>query len=119
MGRSDANASIAQRVGLPAAVRTPGFAGLWVSASTGSFARVVSQLALSWVTIEATDSPFLVGVVAAARMAPQLVLGIPSGALADWLDRRLLIVGANAVTVVMLLLTIGLVNGGLLTTPVL
>src|SRR4051794_23573645 len=82
-GRSVANASIVRRVTLPAPFRIPGFAGLWVSASSGSFARVVTQLALSWVTIEATGSPFLVGVVAAARMAPQLVLGIPAGALAD------------------------------------
>src|SRR4051812_2609695 len=119
MGRSDANASIAQRVALPAPFRTPGFAGLWISASSGSFARVVTQLALSWVTIEATGSPFLVGVVMAARAVPQLVLGIPSGALADWLDRRLLIVGSNLVTFGLLLLLVGLASGGLLSTPVL
>src|SRR5215217_1480181 len=98
---------------------SPGFAGLWVSASFGSFARVVTQLALSWVTIEATGSPFLVGVVSAARMAPQLVLGIPAGALADVVDRRLLIVGANVVTIGLLLVLVGLASGGLLTTPVL
>jgi MFS family permease len=119
MGRSVAYARIAGRVTLPAPFRIPGFAGLWVSASTGSFARVVSQLALSWVTLEVTGSPFLVGVVAAARMAPQLVLGIPSGALADWLDRRLLILGANVATIGLLLLLVGLAGGGLLTTPVL
>lgn len=119
MGRSVAYARIAGRVALPAPFRIPGFAGLWVSASSGSFARIVSQLALSWVTIEATDSPFLVGVVAAARMAPQLVLGIPSGALADWLDRRLLILVANGLTIGLLLGLIGLASGGLLTTPVL
>jgi MFS family permease len=107
------------RLTLPAPFRIPGFAGLWVSASAGSFARVVTQLALSWVTLEATGSPFLVGVVSAARMAPQLVLGIPAGALADVVDRRLLIVGANVVTIGLLLALVGLASGGLLTTPVL
>jgi predicted MFS family arabinose efflux permease len=106
-------------VALPAPFRIPGFTGLWVSASTGSFSRVVSQLALSWVTLEVTGSPFLVGVVAAARMAPQLVLGIPSGALADWLDRRLLILAANAATIGLLLALIGLASSDMLTTPLL
>ena len=73
-----------------------GFAGLWVSASAGSFARTTTQLAFAWLTLQATDSPFLVGVVAAARMAPQLVLGIPAGIVADYVDRRTLLVAANA-----------------------
>jgi MFS family permease len=119
VGRTEANASIVGRAALPAPFRIPGFAGLWVSASSGSFARVVTQLALSWVTLEATGSPFLVGVVSAAPMAPQLVLGIPAGALADALDRRLLIVGANAATIGLLLVLVGLAGGGLLTIPVL
>jgi MFS family permease len=109
-----ASSSIARRVTLPAPFRIPGFAGLWVSASTGSFARVVTQLALSWVTIEATGSPFWVGVVTAARMAPQLVLGIPAGALSDSVDRRWLLVGANAATIGVLLVLMGLASGGLL-----
>jgi MFS family permease len=97
----------------------PGFGGLWVSASSGSFARVVTQIALSWITLEATGSPFLVGVVAAARMAPQLVLGIPAGALADWFARRTLIVAANATGVVLLLALVALAVAGLLSPLVL
>ena len=104
---------------LPAAFTIPGFTALWVSASSASFARIVTQLALSWITLEATGSPFVVGVVTAARMAPQLVLGIPAGALSDWLDRRLLVVAANGLSVVLLLALVGLAAGGLLTTPVL
>jgi MFS family permease len=104
---------------LPAPFSIPGFAALWVSASSASFARVVTQIALSWITLEATGSPFVVGVVMAARMVPQLVLGIPAGALADWLDRRLLIVATNALSVALLLALVGLAFGDLLTTPVL
>jgi MFS family permease len=104
---------------LPAAFTIPGFAALWVSASSASFARIVTQLALSWITLEATGSPFVVGVVMAARMVPQLVIGIPAGALADWLDRRLLVVAANGLSVVLLLALVALAAGGLLTTPVL
>ena len=46
---------------------------------------------------------FFVGVIAAVRMAPQLVIGIPSGALADWLDRRLLIAVSNGLNAILLL----------------
>ena len=118
-GRSDANATIRGRAMVPAPFTIPGFAGLWVSASSASFARIVTQVALSWITLEATGSPFVVGVVAAARMSPQLVIGIPAGALADWLDRRLLIAASNGLSVVLLLVTAGLAAGSLLTTPVL
>jgi MFS family permease len=104
---------------LPAPFTIPGFAALWISASSASFARVITQLALSWITLEATGSPFVVGVVTAARMAPQMVIGIPAGALSDWLDRRLLVVAANGLSVVLLLGLVGLSAAGLLTTPAL
>lgn len=104
---------------MPAPFRIPGFGGLWVSGSLASFSRVVTQLALNWVTLEVTGSPFMVGMVSAARMAPQLVFGIPSGALADSMDRRLMILLANGSGVALLLVTIGLSVGGLLTAPVL
>jgi MFS family permease len=104
---------------LPAPFTIPGFAALWVSASSASFARIVTQIALSWITLEATGSPFFVGVVTAARMVPQLVIGIPAGALADWLDRRLLIAASNGLSVLLLLVLAGLSSGDLLTTPVL
>lgn len=49
----------------------------------------MEQLALGWLVYEMTDSPFLVGVSSAARMAPFFFLGILSGAIADRLERRL------------------------------
>jgi MFS family permease len=61
----------------------------------------------------------MVGVVGAARMTPQLVFGIPAGALADVLDRRMLILLANGAGVGLLLLMVGLAAVGLLTAPVL
>lgn len=41
------------------------------------------------VVLEMTESPFMVGVSAAVRMAPYFFLGILSGAVADRVDRRL------------------------------
>lgn len=44
---------------------------------------------MGWLVFEITDSAFMVGVASGARMAPFFFLGILSGAVADWLDRRM------------------------------
>ncbi len=46
---------------------------------------------MSWLIFDMTASPLWVGVAIAARMAPNFFLGIIAGALADWLDRRVLL----------------------------
>ncbi len=48
-------------------------------------------VALGWLVLELTDSPFMVGVSMALRLAPNFILGIPAGAIADSADRRRLI----------------------------
>ena len=49
----------------------------------------MESVAMGWLVFEITGSAFMVGVAAAARMAPLFFLGILSGAIADWLERRL------------------------------
>lgn len=51
----------------------------------------MEHVAVGWLVLDLTGSPFLVGVAAAARMAPFFFLGILSGSIADWLDRRILL----------------------------
>jgi MFS family permease len=97
----------------------PGFAGIWTSASAGAFARTVTQVTLSWLALEATGSPFLVGFVLAARMAPQLVLGLPAGALADWFERRRQILTMSGLTALGGLLAAGAAQAGTLAFPAL
>ena len=46
---------------------------------------------LGWLVLNMTDSPFMVGVSMALRLAPNFILGIPAGAIADSADRRRLI----------------------------
>ena len=50
-----------------------------------------------WLILDMRDSPLLVGVAIAARMAPNFFLGILAGAMADWLDRRVVLPFATAV----------------------
>ena len=49
----------------------------------------MEHVAVGWLVFDITESAFMVGVAAAARMAPLFFLGILSGAMADWLERRL------------------------------
>ena len=65
---------------------------------------------IGWLVLELTDSPFMVGVSTAARSAPYVFMGVLSGAVADRLDRRLLLrfiaLGACAFTGLMALILI-------------
>lgn len=61
----------------------------WASTLFYSLGTGMEHVAVGWLVFEITDSAFMVGVAAAARMAPLFFLGILSGAMADWLERRL------------------------------
>jgi len=50
------------------------------------------MVALGWLVLEMTDSPFLLGMVWAARMFPSLIFGMFAGAIADKVDRRRLLI---------------------------
>jgi MFS transporter, DHA1 family, staphyloferrin A biosynthesis exporter len=46
---------------------------------------------LGWLTLELTDSPFMVGVAMSMRMMPLFFVGVPAGALADRFPRHRLL----------------------------
>ncbi len=49
----------------------------------------MEQVAVGWLIFDLTGSAFMVGVSAAVRMAPFFFLGFLSGAVADWVERRI------------------------------
>ena len=61
----------------------------WASTFFYSLGTGMEHVAVGWLVFDITGSAFIVGVAAAARMAPLFFLGILSGAMADWLERRL------------------------------
>jgi MFS family permease len=79
-----------------AAFRIPGYPMLWLSGASAGFGWSVSLVAISWVTLEVSDSAFAVGATFAARLLPSLVLGIPLGSLVDRFDRRRTLILMNA-----------------------
>jgi len=56
--------------------------------SVGMMGEVV---VLGWLTLELTNSPFMVGAAMGTRMLPLFFVGVPAGALADRFSRRRLL----------------------------
>ena len=78
-----------------AAFRVPGYPALWFSGAAGAFGWSVSLVAISWITLQVTNSPFAVGVTFAARLTPALLFGMPLGSLVDRHDRRTTLVAVS------------------------
>ena len=70
-------------------LRIRDFRLFWSSTFSYSVGTGMEAVAVGWLVFDLTDSAFMVGVASAARMAPLFFLGILSGAMADWLERRL------------------------------
>ena len=62
---------------------------LGLSSLFSSFSMMGENVAVGWIVLEVTDSPFMVGVAMGLRLAPQFVLGIFAGAVVDMVERRL------------------------------
>ena len=50
---------------------------------------------LGWLTLELTDSPFLVGAAMGCRALPLAFVGVPAGVLADRVSRQRLLVATG------------------------
>ncbi len=71
-----------------ASFRYRDFRHLWLSGAVQSVGMGMEFVALGWLVLDITGSPFMVGVASAARMAPFFFLGLVSGAVADRVERR-------------------------------
>ena len=94
--------------GWNASLRYRDFRLFWVSTLCYSLGTGMEHVAVGWLVFDITGSAFMVGVAAAARMAPLFFLGILSGAMADWLERRLFLIfsALGGVTVAAVMATI-------------
>ena len=62
------------------------------------------MVVVGWLVLELTDSPFVLGLVAACRGVPLLLFGAFGGLLADRLDRRKLLIAAQMVSSLLMFL---------------
>src|SRR5512147_1658525 len=61
---------------------------LWLAWLAANVTMWMNDVAAAWLMTSLTDSAVLVALVQAASTLPVFVLGLPSGALADIVDRR-------------------------------
>ena len=72
----------------PSLLRLRNFRCLGTATVLNSAGMMGETVVLGWLTLELTNSPFLVGVAMGARSIPLFFVGIPAGALADRFPRH-------------------------------
>ena len=80
-----------------AILQLPSFRNLLFSAALWWFAMWTEHIAIGWVALELTNSPFLVALVGFFRMLPLVLTGVFSGIIIDRFGRRRIIVAAQSV----------------------
>jgi MFS family permease len=71
------------------------FAVLWTATLLSNIGGWMHEVGAGWLMTTMTSSPVLVSLVQTAMTLPVFLLALPSGALADILDRRRLLIGAQ------------------------
>ncbi len=74
---------------------------LWTSWAVGATASWVHQVVTMWLIFEMTDSPLMLGMMGIFLSIPFLITSLYGGALADRMDRRKILLFAQAMTTVM------------------
>lgn len=74
------------------------FRYMWQGQIGASASQWMEQLARPFLILELTDSAFLVGLIAATRMVPMLLVGLWAGVLADRMNKKRILQACQAVT---------------------
>ncbi|WP_043362137.1 MFS transporter [Belnapia sp. F-4-1] len=80
------------------------FRMLWLATLASNIGGWMQNTGAGWLMTSLSPSPFMVGLVQAATMLPVFLLALPAGALADIVDRRLFLLGAQAWVLLMALI---------------
>src|SRR5438874_454593 len=75
-----------------------GFRRLWIGQAVSVFGTTVTTAALPFQVFEQTGSSLAVGLLGAAELGPLLVCAVVGGSFADRVDKRRLLVGVTAVS---------------------
>jgi len=95
-----------------APLRSPVFRMLWVTWMVANTCMWMNDVAAAWLMTSLTTSPVMVALVQSASTLPVFLLGLPSGAFADILDRRrYFIVTQIWVSAVAVLLCVAVLSG--------
>ncbi|MGO4916126.1 MFS transporter [Pseudogemmobacter sp. W21_MBD1_M6] len=81
------------------------FRALWLATLVSNLGGLIQAVGAGWMMTTISDSPGMVALVQASTTLPIMLFSLPSGALADSLDRRKIMLTAQTL---MLLVSIGL-----------
>ena len=101
------------------ALRLPIFRMLWLAWFASNLAMWMNDVAAAWLMTTLTTSPVLVALVQSASTLPVFLLGLPSGALADILNRRLLLLATQFWVATMAIVLCVVLFADLMTAPLL
>lgn len=68
---------------------------VFTAAGISSFGSFITYVTLPYQVYQLTEDPLLVGLIGICELVPLLVMAFVGGALADYLDRRLLVLGGE------------------------
>ena len=87
---------VPQRISPTAPFRHKTFRYLWLATLVSNFGGLVQAVGAGWMMTTLTDSPGLIALVQASNTLPIMLFSLPSGALADSLDRRRIMLVAQS-----------------------
>ena len=100
--------------GALAPLSEPVFRMLWLASAAANLSMWMNDVAAAWLMTSLTTSPVMVAMVQAASTLPVFLLGLPSGALADILNRRRYFAATQIwVAAVAIVLAVLSVSGGI------
>jgi len=102
-----------------APLREPVFRGLWFAWLAANMTMWMNDVAAAWLMTSLTTSPVMVALVQTASTLPVFLLGVPSGAVADIVDRRRYFAVTQLWVAVTALILAALSLAGLLNAPLL
>ncbi len=82
--------------GPSSALGVPIFRAVWLASMSSNFGGLVQAVGASWLMTTLTDSPQYVALVQASTAAPIMLFALLAGAIADNLDRRRVMIFAQA-----------------------
>jgi MFS family permease len=81
-------------------LQSPAYRHLWAASLLWNQARWMDRVVLGWVVLEMTNSAWDLAVLEALRWLPLLIFGMMGGAIADRIDRRRVLIGAQSLALV-------------------
>ena len=99
------------------AFQSRNFTLLWANNFTFALSQSTRQFAFVWLALELFGTGQALGLISFALGIPILVFGLPAGALADRMDRRVLLFASQVSGLVLSFVTAVLIWGGAMTTP--